>query len=182
MFKDHLIQDIFYDITHRGYRICWFTCACPSFLAGKKFVHWNEELRYLYKFQPLHKYYLSAGYNLPEFNDYYNSFEWGDCDLDDFEGLTECCDDVDEIIHAAAVVSYNLEKKWIKKINIDSTTFLVNIAIEKKIQRFHYVSSIASLERNENGFISEMLKNKPVESSSDIQDQSTSLKLKSGAI
>jgi len=77
--------------------------------------------------------------------------EWVDADLLDFQGIEEALDGIDVIYHAGAVVSfYPKDHKRMLKVNIEGTANLVNLAIEKKVKKFCYISSVATLGRADN--------------------------------
>jgi dihydroflavonol-4-reductase len=90
------------------------------------------------------------------FEDFIKFFEWKDADLRDFSALEDALEGVTEIFHIAALVSFNKNtNKELPDVNLNGTRNLVNLAIKHNIQKFHYVSSIASLNRNEQGIITE---------------------------
>jgi len=77
--------------------------------------------------------------------------EWMDADLLDFGAIEDVLTDVTEIYHAGAVVSfYPKDHQSMLKVNIDGTANLVNLALQKNIGKFCYVSSVSSLGRADN--------------------------------
>jgi dihydroflavonol-4-reductase len=77
--------------------------------------------------------------------------EWIDGDLLDFASIEQALDGISEIYHAGAVVSfYPADHKKMLKVNINGTANLVNLATEKKIEKFCYVSSVSTLGRVDN--------------------------------
>jgi dihydroflavonol-4-reductase len=68
-------------------------------------------------------------------------------DLLDYESLDEiCAQGIDLIVHAAALVSFDPRKSnQIRQVNQLGTAQLIDIALERKIPRFIYISSIAAL-------------------------------------
>jgi dihydroflavonol-4-reductase len=77
--------------------------------------------------------------------------EWVEGDLLDFASIEEALEGVTEVYHAGAVVSfYPKDHKTMLNVNINGTANLVNLALEKKIAKFCYVSSVATLGRAEN--------------------------------
>jgi dihydroflavonol-4-reductase len=77
--------------------------------------------------------------------------EWVDGDLLDFASMEDALDGITEVYHAGAVVSfYPSDHKKMLKVNIEGTANLVNLAIGKKIEKFCYVSSVATLGRADN--------------------------------
>ena len=84
--------------------------------------------------------------------DVLNKVEWIQGDILDISSLEEAMEETDAVIHAAAKVSTNpRERKEMYKTNIDGTCNVVNIALEKKIKKLVYISSVAALGRTEAG-------------------------------
>jgi dihydroflavonol-4-reductase len=78
-----------------------------------------------------------------------NQVDWVEGNLLDIPGLDLLFQGVDTVIHAAAVVSFNPENYDIMyKTNVEGTANLVNIALNKNIKKFLFVSSIASLGKS----------------------------------
>ena len=78
--------------------------------------------------------------------------EWVQGDILDIVSLDEAMDGMDQVIHAAAMVSFDpSDKKALYQINVEGTANVVNACLEKKISRFLYVSSVAALGRKEGG-------------------------------
>lgn len=78
-------------------------------------------------------------------------------DLLDLESLEQACADVDKVIHCAAFVSFRkADRDKMRKVNIEGTANLVNVCLDRKIQKLVHVSSIAALGRTqENELITE---------------------------
>ncbi len=84
-------------------------------------------------------------------NDLYDKIEWIEADLLDFGAMEDAMHGVSEIYHAGAIVSfYPTDHRSMMKVNVNGTANLVNFALEKGVQKFCYVSSIATLGRAEN--------------------------------
>jgi len=72
--------------------------------------------------------------------------EWVEGDLLDKEGLRELLNGVDQIYHAAAIISFDSrEREVIIHNNCEGTANLADLAISMGIQRFCHVSSIAAI-------------------------------------
>jgi dihydroflavonol-4-reductase len=81
--------------------------------------------------------------------------QWKDADLMDFGAIEDAMEGITEIYHCGAIVSfYPKDHKAMLKINIEGTANLVNKAIENKVEKFCYVSSVATLGRAENNDVS----------------------------
>jgi len=78
--------------------------------------------------------------------------EWMDADLSDSYSLLEAMEDITEVYHCAAMVSFSpKDREELKKVNVEGTTNLVNAALEIGVRKFCHVSSIAAIGRNEHG-------------------------------
>jgi len=81
-----------------------------------------------------------------------NNVEWIEGDILDIIRLAEVMEGSDIVIHAAAKVSFIAkERKEMYKTNIDGTINVVNVALEKKIKKLIYISSVAALGRRDDG-------------------------------
>ncbi len=80
-----------------------------------------------------------------------SSIEWFDADLLDVGAMENALEGVTEVYHCAALVSfYPKDHKSMMKVNVECTANLVNLCLERKIEKFCYVSSIATLGRADN--------------------------------
>lgn len=76
----------------------------------------------------------------------FEKIEWAEGDLLDILSLSEVMQKITQVYHCAAIVSMNpADKNEMINNNVNGTANIVNIALEKKIQRFCHVSSIAAL-------------------------------------
>jgi len=74
--------------------------------------------------------------------------EWVKGDILDVVALEESMDQVDQVYHCAAVVSFNPAKKAaMQHTNIEGTANVVNACINKGVKRLLFVSSVAALGR-----------------------------------
>jgi nucleoside-diphosphate-sugar epimerase len=81
-----------------------------------------------------------------------NKVEWVEGDVLDIVSLDEAMEGIDAIVHAAAIVSFSPDKrKELYQVNVEGTTNVVNMALEKNIRRFIHISSVAALGRSESG-------------------------------
>jgi dihydroflavonol-4-reductase len=84
--------------------------------------------------------------------DFLAKVDWVPGDILDVISLEEAMDGVDAVIHAAAKVSFaGNERDELFKINVEGTANAVNTALEKNIQRFIHISSVAALGRTPDG-------------------------------
>lgn len=77
---------------------------------------------------------------------------WRRCDLLDVYDVEEAMQDVEEVYHCAAIVSFRgSDKERLRHFNVESTANVVNEALEHNVSKVIYVSSIASLGRSKEG-------------------------------
>lgn len=77
---------------------------------------------------------------------------WQRCDLLDIYDVEEVMQDVIEVYHCAALVSFHgRDKDRLRHFNIEATANIVNEALERGVRKVVYVSSIASLGRSKEG-------------------------------
>ncbi len=75
--------------------------------------------------------------------------EWVEADLSDYFDLRSCFDGVSQVYHCAALVSFHTkDKKETFRHNTQVTANIVNMCLDKHIQKLCHVSSVASLGKN----------------------------------
>lgn len=83
-----------------------------------------------------------------------NQIVWYEGDILDILGLEKAIENVDYVVHAAAIVSFApKDRDRMFKTNVEGTINVVNICLEKNIKKLCFVSSVAALGRkisNEN--------------------------------
>ena len=86
-----------------------------------------------------------------------NKIEWVDGDITDVYSVLEAMKDIKQVYHCAAFVSFHpRDYKQMFKVNVEGTANIVNMAMEKGIDKFCHVSSVAAIGRSdENNHISE---------------------------
>lgn len=109
----------------------------------KELVERNYPVRSIYRTEKL-PFFISK--------DIENKVEWVKGDVLDVISLENAMTGIDTVIHAAAIVSFfRKERKKMYQVNVSGTANMVNIALEKNISRFVYISSVAALGRTSNG-------------------------------
>jgi nucleoside-diphosphate-sugar epimerase len=74
--------------------------------------------------------------------------EWVEGDVLDIFSLEEAMKGVTHIYHNAAVISFNAsDREIMKRVNVDGTANVVNVALENKVKKLCHASSIAALGR-----------------------------------
>lgn len=72
--------------------------------------------------------------------------EWVECDILDMPSLEQVVEGVSYVYHCAAIVSYDERMKdEMMEINIEGTANIVNLCLDKNVEKLCYVSSIATL-------------------------------------
>ena len=76
----------------------------------------------------------------------FDKIEWVQADINDIPALKTAFYGIRTVYHCAAMVSFEPHKfKQLKKVNIEGTGNVVNIALTKNIEKLCYVSSVAAL-------------------------------------
>jgi len=74
---------------------------------------------------------------------------WVKADITDIPSLEKTFENITQVYHCAACVTFNSNRfKLLKKVNIEGTANLVNLALTNNVSSFCYVSSIATLNLN----------------------------------
>jgi dihydroflavonol-4-reductase len=94
---------------------------------------------------------------LADFND--KNLQQVQCDILDVVGLEEAMQDVRQVYHCAAIITFNPKRRQeMFKINIEGTANVVNAALDAGVQKMVYVSSVAALGRlRENEMVDESM-------------------------
>lgn len=80
------------------------------------------------------------------------SVEWVEGDVTDVYSVFESLEGVEEVYHAAAMISFApSEVKRMMKVNIEGTANMVNMSLEKGVKKFCHISSVAALGRTAEG-------------------------------
>ena len=81
----------------------------------------------------------------------FNQIEWVETDINDVPALTRAFEGIKYVYHCAAVVSFQKRDYDImRKVNIEGTANMVNLALAHGVQKFCHVSSIATMDKDEN--------------------------------
>jgi nucleoside-diphosphate-sugar epimerase len=91
-----------------------------------------------------------------DFESYNQQIDWVDADLTCLADLKTCFHGIDEIFHLSAIVSFQgKEKDYLLNVNVGATKNMTDLALENGVNKFHFVSSIASLGRGDKETIDE---------------------------
>ena len=79
----------------------------------------------------------------------FSEINWVIGDVNDISSLEKAMEGCDKVLHCAAIVSFHpAEEELMRKVNIEGTANVVNVALSKGVKKLGYVSSIATLGRN----------------------------------
>jgi len=81
--------------------------------------------------------------------DLFAKINWAKGDVLDIPSLEDAMEDCMKALHCAAIVSFHpAEAELMRKVNIEGTANVANVALSKGIKKLGYISSIAALGRN----------------------------------
>ena len=81
--------------------------------------------------------------------DLFAKINWETGDVNDIPSLENAMEDCSRVLHCAGIVSFHpAEAELMRKVNIEGTANVANVALSKRIKKLGYVSSIAALGRN----------------------------------
>jgi nucleoside-diphosphate-sugar epimerase len=82
----------------------------------------------------------------------FEKIEWFESSVNDLPNLEKAFEGVTTVYHCAAWISFDPHHfKKLKKINIEGTANMVNLSLVHKVEKFCFVSSIASLGKTTDG-------------------------------
>lgn len=82
--------------------------------------------------------------------------EWVEGNILDIPTLEQSMDGCDEVYHCAAMVSFQPKHRGaLMRVNVEGTANVVNVALEQKIRKMMYVSSVAAIGRRGSNVIRE---------------------------
>ena len=83
---------------------------------------------------------------------YFSKIEWIQADITDVPSLEPVFDNVTEVYHCAALVSFNpRDYRRMRRVNIEGTANIVNFSINQRVKKLCFVSSIAAVGDSING-------------------------------
>ena len=85
-------------------------------------------------------------YYTTDFEPLFDKITWKVADVNDIPSLQKAFVGITQVYHSAAVISFNKkDDELLRKVNIEGTANMVNIAIDSNIKKFCFVSSVASI-------------------------------------
>ena len=86
----------------------------------------------------------------------FSKINWVEGDINDLESLKNIFEDIEEVYHCAAFISFDKKDlKAMNKINVEGTANMVNFSIDFNVKKFCYVSTIAAIGLSTNKFTNE---------------------------
>lgn len=78
--------------------------------------------------------------------DLFANIEWVQADITDVPSMIPAFKDVKKVYHCAAVISFDpADYRTMRKVNIHGTAIIANLAIDAKVEKLCFVSSIATI-------------------------------------
>ena len=106
----------------------------------------GERVRALYRHEGRKDQFQSVAKYYPQIAAKTHEIDWVQADLLDLTSLDTACQGVEMIYHAAAYISFDPEEsQQLRKINIEGTANLVNMALTKGVKHLCHISSVATL-------------------------------------
>ena len=112
-----------------------------------RLVQENEPIRAIYrtlesieKTKKVFSYYTNLSKGV------FSNIEWVQADITDVPSMTPAFKDVKKVYHCAAVISFDpADYRTMRKVNIHGTAIIANLAIDAKVEKLCFVSSIATI-------------------------------------
>lgn len=83
-------------------------------------------------------------------DDIQQQIDWVEGDVLDISALERHMDGIEGVVHSAAFISYNSrDEALMRKINVEGTANMVNIALAHRIKHFLQVSSVAAVGKHQ---------------------------------
>ncbi len=85
-------------------------------------------------------------------SDIHSDIEWVDCDILDIIGLEDAMEGIQQVYHSAAIVSFlPSERAYMRQVNVEGTSNVVNLSLSQGVEKLLHVSSIAAIGRRKQG-------------------------------
>jgi len=87
-------------------------------------------------------------YYTDDFENLFDKIIWKIADINDIPSLVAAYIGITHVYHCAAVISFNKkDEPLLRKVNIEGTANMVNLALDHTIEKFCFVSSIATISK-----------------------------------
>ncbi|HTA62427.1 MAG TPA: NAD-dependent epimerase/dehydratase family protein [Bacteroidia bacterium] len=108
----------------------------------------NKKVRALYRHKDkIENTKKILAYYTTEVEKYFSLIEWHQADVTNYFSLQEPLTNVSEVYHCAGLVSFDeADSKQLYAINAEGTAHVINTCLDKGVQKFCHVSSVATLQ------------------------------------
>lgn len=90
-------------------------------------------------------------YYTDDYKRLFNKIIWKIADITDIASLQDAFLNITYVYHCAAIISFDKkDEKLLRKVNIEGTANMVNLALDNAIEKFCFVSSIAAIGKTMN--------------------------------
>ena len=112
-----------------------------------RLVQENEPIKATYRtLESIEKTKKVFSYYTNTTKDLFTNIEWLQADITDVPSMTPAFKDVKKVYHCAAVISFDpADYRTMRKVNIHGTAIIANLAIDAKVEKLCFVSSIATI-------------------------------------
>lgn len=87
-------------------------------------------------------------YYTDDFENLFNKIIWKIADINDIPSLDAAYSGISHVYHCAAVISFDKkDEPLLRKVNIQGTANMVNLALDHTVEKFCFVSSIATISK-----------------------------------
>ena len=106
----------------------------------------NESIRAIYRTTSSLEKVKNVFFSYTDDATLFDKIEWFQADITDVPSMIPAFFGVKYVYHCAAFISFNpKDYREMRKVNIHGTAIVVNLAIDVKVEKFCYVSSIAAI-------------------------------------
>ena len=107
----------------------------------------NEPIRAIYRtLESIEKTKKVFSYYTNIAKDLFTNIEWVQANITDVPSMIPAFKDVKKVYHCAAVISFDpADYRTMRKVNIHGTAIIANLAIDAKVEKLCFVSSIATI-------------------------------------
>lgn len=119
-------------------------------LVGSHLLHHlslqNDEIRAIYRTKSSLEKVKQVFLSYTNDATFFEKIEWFQADITDIPSMIPAFKNVKHVYHCAAFISFNpKDYRQMRKVNIHGTAIVVNLAIDAKVEKLCYVSSIAAV-------------------------------------
>lgn len=107
----------------------------------------NDAIRAIYRSEnSLETVRTVFSYYTDSVDEFFSKIDWCQADITDVPSMTPLFEGVSQLYHCAALISFDpIDYREMRKVNIYGTAILMNLAIDAKLKKVCYVSSIAAI-------------------------------------